>query len=201
MRQKVKHHFRRVDPVLFGLLKRAGELEEIVPRSARKLFPALCGDIVAQQLSSSAARTIFKRFAGLFPRGAITPRGLLELSDEAMRKAGMSRAKVRYLKDLARAVASGEVRLSKLAALTDEEAIQELLKIQGIGRWTAEMFLIFSLGREDVFSHGDLGLRMALRNHYGERAASKEEADRITDTWSPYRTWGARILWKLRDET
>lgn len=199
MKKEVARHFKKVDPVMHGLAKRAGELEEIVPRPAARLFHALCGEIVAQQLSSVVARVIFKRFAALFPKGKVTPKALLGFSEETLRATGMSWAKARYLRDVADKITCKKVKLTALGALSDEEAIRELTKIKGIGRWTAEMFLMFSLGREDVFSHGDLGLRKALWKHYHAEKLSSKQVEKITAAWSPYRTWAARILWKLND--
>lgn len=111
----------------------------------------------------------------------------------------MSWAKARYIRDIAEKMERREVRLSRLHTLGDEEVIAELTKIKGVGRWTAEMFLMFSLGREDVFSFGDLGLRKAMQKLYGMPEFSRKRAESIVIRWSPYRTFASRILWKTSD--
>ena len=123
----------------------------------------------------------------------------MKLSDREVREAGTSWAKVGFLKDLAEKTVSKEVPFSKLSDLDDEAVIEELIKVKGIGRWTAEMFLIFSLGRPDVFSHGDLGLRRAIEKLYKLADPSQEDIEAITIKWSPYRSWGSRALWKWYD--
>ena len=199
MHKRVRSHFKKVDPKLFKILKNIGDLEIISPRNPEEYFFSLCREIVSQQLSGKAAETIFERFVALFPKKKITPNQLLKLSDQAIRKAGTSWAKVKYLKDLAQKVKNKEVYLKHLPKLSDEEVIKELTKIKGIGTWTAEMFLMFSLGREDVFSSGDLGLKRAIEKIYKTKNISDDQIEIISSKWSPYRTWACRILWSSRD--
>jgi DNA-3-methyladenine glycosylase II len=207
-RQKIRHiarHFEEADPRLAAVFSGMA-LEPLAPfvgsgrAGERALFAALCRDIVGQQLHGSAARAVFGRFAALFPRRVVSARSVCGLSLEALRGVGMSWAKARSVKDLAERVSAGSVRLGALASLPDEAIIGELSRVRGIGRWTAEMFLIFSLGREDVFSHGDLGLRRGLEKVYRFRAEpTRERIEAITRRWSPFRSYGCLALWEVAD--
>jgi DNA-3-methyladenine glycosylase II len=193
---KIKAHFKQVDPVLFSLIDQI-ELIEREPSLPEMYFEELCDAIVSQQLAGKAAETIFMRFKGLFPKGQISSKKVLKLKDEQLRGVGLSGAKAAYIKDLAQKVESKELKLGKLPNLSDEEVIEELIKVKGIGRWTAEMFLIFSLGREDVFSKGDLGLVNAVKKLYKiSEKPTLEELEKISARWSPHRSLASRILWK-----
>lgn len=192
--KKIKNHFKKVDPILYKAIKDLYLLGKVAPKD---YFAKLCGEIINQQLSDKASATIYKRFQKLFPNGKITPEHALKLSHQDLRRAGTSNAKVRFIKSLAQKVANKEVQLEKLDTLTDEEVILELTKIKGIGPWTAEMFIMFSLGRKDVFSHGDLGLRKAIKRLYGfKREPTRKQIEKITKKWSPYRTYACTILWE-----
>lgn len=199
MHKKIKKHFQKTDPVLFKIIQEIVSLEDLAPRLRKDYFFSLCKQIVNQQLSGKAADKIFGRFIGLFPNKKITSKYLLKLSDGTIRKIGASWAKVKYLKDLARKVEQKEVYLERLPYLSNEEVIIELTKIKGIGAWTAEMFLMFSLGREDVFSHGDLGLRRAIEKIYNITNPTRNKIETISLKWAPYRTWACKILWNYRD--
>jgi len=199
MKKSILLYFQKVDPVLYATIKKVGTLEEITPRKPKEYFPSLCSEIISQQLSNKAAAPIHQRFLGLFPRKKVSTKHLLSIPDEKVRGVGTSWAKVSFLKDLAEKTVTKEVPFSKLPNLDDEEVIKELIKVKGIGRWTAEMFLIFSLGRPDVFSHGDLGLRRAIEKLYKLVDPSQEKIEEITGKWSPYRSWGSRTLWKFID--
>jgi len=194
VRQKIKQHFKKVDPILFRAAEQVGELEEIIPRKSSEYFGSLCGEIIAQQLGNRAAHAILGRFHNLFPGKKVKPHYITAMQARELRKSGMSWAKARSIKDLAQKVTTKEVVLSNLSSLSDEDAIVELTKIKGIGKWTAEMFLIFSLGREDVFSFGDLGLSKAYAKLYGKRKMGP-----IVARWSPYKSWASLILWKSQD--
>ncbi|MCL5006982.1 MAG: DNA-3-methyladenine glycosylase 2 family protein [Patescibacteria group bacterium] len=197
--QHVKRHFRRVDPNIHAVMEKMGLKKLRAEKETDKYFLKLCADIISQQLGSRAADAIFNRFLGLFS-GAPTPEKILEISEEKFRSIGMSYAKARYVRNLAQSVRNGEVDLKNLSKSSDEEVIAELTKIKGVGRWTAEMFLIFTLGREDVFSFGDLGLRKGLEKVYGKnRTHSLKSVERITGRWSPYRSYGSLALWRLLD--
>src|SRR5690348_4164630 len=147
MNKKIHSHFKGVDPILFEWIEKI-ELTEI-PK-ATNLFEELCDEIISQQLSGKAASTIFERFKKLFPGGEVTTDKLLELPDEKIRECGTSWAKVKFLKDLADKVKTDQLQLNKLKDLPDEEVMKELMSVKGIGPWTAEMFMMFSLGREDI---------------------------------------------------
>lgn len=196
LKSHIRNHFRRVDPVLYKVVKQVKFLEDITPRQPRDYFRSLCREIISQQLATAAANAIHKRFLNLFPTGRPSVKLLAFIPEKELREAGMSWAKARYMKDMAQKLSLKEVRLSLLPNLSDEEVIVELTKIKGVGRWTAEMFLIFSLGRPDVFSFGDLGLKRAMQKLYGMSSFSMEQAMPIVSSWSPYRSFASRILWK-----
>lgn len=158
-------------------------------------FASLTRKIVGQQLAVAAARTIFSRFQALFPVGQITPHELLKIKDEDIRAAGISYPKIRYLKGMAQDILDEKVVLEGLDGLTDEQVIELLTKLKGFGRWSAEMFLMFDLGRPDVFSAGDLGLRRAMERQYRLTNPSDGELTKIAAKWSPYRTYACRVLW------
>lgn len=176
-------HLRK-DPVLAQALDRV-KLTSM--EASTDYFSDLCETIVNQQLSEKAGATIWKRFAALFAK--LTPATVLAASDEKIRTSGISRSKISYIKNLARFAQKSDLR--KLEKLHDEDVTAELTKIKGIGRWTAEMFLMFSLGREDVFSESDAGLKRAIVKLYGKRNMEK-----IIAKWSPYKTYACRVLWK-----
>jgi DNA-3-methyladenine glycosylase II len=199
MKDKVAY-LKRVDPVLGVAIKKLilakNGLEEKSGKR-RDHFKSLIVAIVNQQLSGKAADTILKRFIALFSGKKFpTPEDVLKMSTAKMRKCGLSKMKVSFIKDLARHVISKSVDFRKMPRLTDEEVIEHLMRVKGIGRWTAEMFLIFSLGREDVFSYGDLGLRNAIRNLYGLKShPTAAQAEKISSAWKPYRSLASRYLW------
>ena len=195
---KVQKYFEKVDPVLSSLffLKK-----DISIQHSDNYFLSLCREIMTQQLAQGAARAIFSRFEKLFENGEITSEKVLSLSDQTIRDVGCSWAKVKYVKSLAECVISETIQLEKLDALSDDDVIDELTKVKGIGRWTAEMFLMFSLGRKDVFSYGDLGLRHSLQKIYKfKKEPTVKQMEKITSKWSPYRTYGALLLWRSLDK-
>lgn len=194
MKTKIKQYFKKIDPILFRAAEHVGELGDITPQKPSEYFDSLCVKIVGQQLGTGAAHAIIERFHNLFPKKIPRANYIVTMREEELREIGMSWAKAQYIKGLAQKVRSKEIVLSRLSNLSDEEVIVELTKIKGIGRWTAEMFLMSSLGREDIFSFGDLGLRRAIEHLYGKR---KQEP--IVARWSPYRSWASRILWRSID--
>lgn len=197
MNKLITDHFQTADPLLHEWILKIQKLPPFKPINPDRYFTRLCDDIVSQQLSGKAAATIFSRFNKLFNNDTITPDELLQIPHEKLRAAGLSNTKANYVKNLAQHVLDGSLTLDRLPKLTDEEVIAELTKVKGIGRWTAEMFLIFSLGREDVFSHGDLGLRNGLKKIYKfKREPSKKRIEAIVKKWSPYKSFASRILWK-----
>ncbi|MBI3442507.1 MAG: DNA-3-methyladenine glycosylase 2 family protein [Candidatus Sungbacteria bacterium] len=198
--EKVKEHFRSRDGKIFSVLEGMG-LEALMPQEdPGRYFAKLCREIIGQQLAGRAADAIAGRFVKLFPKATPTPRRVMACSEDALRRTGMSWAKVRSVRDLALKTAKGELAFEKFSQLDDEAVIAELAKVRGIGRWTAEMFLVFTLGREDVFSHGDLGLRKGLVRLYGKsRTRTREHVGRIAAAWSPYRSYACLALWHIND--
>ncbi|MBB6099530.1 DNA-3-methyladenine glycosylase II [Deinobacterium chartae] len=180
-------HLRR-DPVLAALIEQHGPLAW--PSRGTDPFETLARSVIGQQLSVRAADTIEARVrAGL---GSLSPQAFAAAAPEALRGYGLSWAKVRTLQALSAAVLEGRLPIHDLHALEDEQIIAHLVVLPGIGRWTAEMFLIFGLGRPDVFSPGDAGLRKALQVLYGPQA----DPDRVVAAWSPYRSLACLYLWR-----
>jgi DNA-3-methyladenine glycosylase II len=163
-----RKHLMKADPKLNLIIKRVGpcELHAVAPRDA---FEALCMSIASQQLSVKAAATIFGRFCDLFPKRKPTPDRVMTLTDDQIRAAGFSRSKVAFIKDLAARVLDGRLDLKGLKKHSDEEVMQQLVAVKGIGRWTAEIFLMFRLGRPDILPADDLGLMNAVQRAYGLR--------------------------------
>lgn len=170
-------------------------------RRNRSHFQTLVEAIISQQLSVKAADTIAKRFVALFPKNKFpTPEQVLKIQPKRIRQCGISYQKVSYIKDLAKNFAGKKHQFKNVHELADEEVILRLTEVKGIGRWTAEMFLIFSLERPDVFSYGDLGLRKAMQKLYGLRKhPSPRKAKEISDKWIPHRSLASRYLWKSID--
>jgi len=192
-------HFKKADPKLHKILIKVLESHGDEIFNLKKhdfLFDRLVESIISQQLSVRVADVIYERVLNLMPKKKLTPEGILKNKDEDLRKAGLSHQKIKYLKDLSEKVKSGELDLDNLDNLENEEVIEELTKVKGIGKWTAEMFLMFALGRPDIFSHGDLGLQNAIKKIYEMEKYDPGIAEEIVIKWSPYRTYAARILWK-----
>lgn len=163
-------------------------------------FSALVRAIVFQQLSTKAASTIYGRLTGLMPGGTPTPQALVVITDEQLREAGISRQKGAYLRDLCARVLSGALDLEALESMPDEEVIAALVQVKGIGRWSAEMFLMFRLHRPDVLPVSDLGIINAIRKVYGLRKKpSPDRIRRIGDAWRPYRSVASWYLWRSLD--
>ena len=194
LNKKIINHFKKVDPILYSVIEKVGVYGSKI---SDDYFLELCEIIINQQLSDKAAATIFARFKRLFPQKKITPEVLLKLSAEKIQSCGTSRAKVSFLKDLAKKVLAEELRLDQLNKLSDDLIMKELTKVKGIGPWSVEMFLMFTLGREDVFSYGDLGLKNAIKKLYKfKKEPTREQIEKIVEKWKPYRTYACRILWK-----
>jgi DNA-3-methyladenine glycosylase II len=196
-------HLRRADPVLAELIERIGPLGG--PREGRPHasdhYGALVRTIAGQQLSVLAARAIYKRLSARFGARAPTPQEILADDPEELRAAaGLSRAKVSYLRSLAEHVVSGELELERLDELADEQVIAELIAVKGLGLWSTHMFLMFQLGRPDVLPVGDLGIRRAIERCYGlDALPSPAEMESIAAPWSPHRTLACRYLWRSLD--
>jgi DNA-3-methyladenine glycosylase II len=182
-----------------GLVERLGPLSL---RSARRpgrptdAYGTLVRAIVGQQLSTRAADTIYGRVVGLFGGEAPPPPALIAADPDDLRAAGLSRAKVAYLRDLAERVEDGDLDLDRLSQLSDEQVSEQLTAVKGIGQWSADMFLIFHLGRPDVLAVGDLGIRHAVELAYG--LPERPDAKRVTviaEPWRPYRSLACLYLW------
>lgn len=168
----------------------------------RDLFAGLCRIIIGQQVSTKAAASIYMKFAAHFSRKRPTPKKVLALSEADLRSAGLSHNKALSILDIAARVEAGTINLKGIDELSDEEVKEMLLPARGIGPWSAEMFLIFYLGREDVFSPGDYGLRVAIMRLYNKRKLPSPEAtSKLAKKWSPYRSYACRILWETLNNT
>ncbi|MSU62055.1 MAG: DNA-3-methyladenine glycosylase 2 family protein [Pedosphaera sp.] len=187
-------HLRGADPILRQVIDCVGPFR-LKPHSDR--FGSLVRSIISQQISGSAAQSIRRRLERLAAPGRITPEKLLRFSSEALRSVGLSGQKQTYLRDLAGKVQRSEVRLRSIARRDDEGVIAELIQVKGIGVWTAQMFLMFSLGRLDVFPHDDLGIRNALRKIYNlPELPDKKASQRIAEPWRPYATIASWYCWR-----
>jgi 3-methyladenine DNA glycosylase/8-oxoguanine DNA glycosylase len=192
-------HLRRCDATMSRLIERGGRcrLDEAQHSAS---FAALVRSIVYQQLSGKAAGTIYSRFTGVLGRRQPNPRAILDADPEALRAAGLSRQKAAYITDLAAKVDSGELSLRRLRHLDDEQVIEQLTRVKGIGRWTAHMFLMFHLGRLDVLPVGDLGIRAGFRDAYGlGELPDARTMEEIAAPWAPYRSIGSWYLWRAQD--
>lgn len=200
--KRVIDHFEKNDPVLAPCVKAGfGHIKPIKlskPVTPDLYFAELAESVMSQQLSTKAAATIWQRLLKLLG-GQITPKAVLKQSVDSLRTVGVSRQKAGYLLAMAEGVANGQVKLDHLADLSDQEIIEELTRLKGVGTWTAEMFLMFTLGRPDVFSYKDLGLIKAFERIYKLENATPEVMDPIVAKWSPYRTYAALALWHSYD--
>jgi DNA-3-methyladenine glycosylase II len=193
-----------VDPVLAGLVDRLGppELARDPGRPApADHYGALLRAIVGQQLSTRAARSIYGRLLEFFGGTTPSPEQVLTADPDEMRAAaGLSRAKVTFLRSLAEHVVSGELELARVAELEDAEIIAELCAVKGIGEWSAHMFLMFQLERPDVLAVGDLGIRRAVERAYGlPELPSAADLVELAEPWRPYRSIACRLLWRSLD--
>ena len=194
--RKAVNHLKKCDPVLCAIIERVGpcRMEYGVPE-----FCSVAEAIVYQQLNGKAAVTIFKRFAALAGE-PLTPEGILKLSDEQLRSVGLSKQKSAYLKDLAAKTAAGLLDFSRLPELTDEQVIQHLTQVKGVGVWTAHMFLMFSLRRPNVLPTGDYGVQVAIRKHYRKRKLPKpKDMEKLAKAWEPYRSVACWYMWRSLD--
>jgi len=196
---QAEEHLRRTDPVMAALVEAFAPLPER-PRSGDH-YAALVRSIVGQQLSTKAARAIHARLLDVFGGHEPTPREILAADPDELRgAAGLSRAKVAFLRSLAEHIESGELELARLDDLPDEEIVAELVAVKGVGVWTAHMFLMFQLRRPDVLPVGDLGIRRAVERAYRLRdLPSASELEERAEPWRPYRTLACRYLWRSLD--
>lgn len=194
----------RADKVLRRLMEEQGPIHPEIDRRGSRPDPweALARAIVGQQLSTRAAASIWNKLLAIFGGSMPTPEEFLRRRRTTLLKAGLSNAKVEYLRDLAARVKDGRLDLGRLKDLSDEDVCAELVEVKGIGRWSAEMFLIFHLGRHDVVSAGDLGIRRAIQRAYEmDDLPGPEDIDRIAEPWRPHRTLAGLYLWRSLDNT
>jgi 3-methyladenine DNA glycosylase/8-oxoguanine DNA glycosylase len=188
----------RRDPVLAALIRKHGPCGLAAAQRADH-FSALVRAITGQQLSTKAAATIYGRLTSLMPDG-VTPQSLSALSDDQLRTVGMSRQKGAYFRDLCDKVLSGALPLDSLETMEDDEVIAALTRVKGIGRWSAEMFLMFRLHRPDVLPVGDLGIVNAIKNVYGLRKTpTPDRIRKMGESWRPYRSVASWYLWRSLD--
>ncbi len=185
--------FLRNDPILGKIIEQVGEFKL---RKHNHHFAVLIESIISQQLATSAAEAIFARFKLLYPNFP-TAADIISTRKTKLRSVGLSGMKIDYLKDLSKHVEEGILEIKKLPKMSDEEVITQLTQVKGIGRWTAEMFLIFSLGRPDVFPVGDLGLRKGIQMAFSLKELPKpKEIEKFGERWRPYRSIATWYLWK-----
>ncbi len=197
-------HLRAADPILRDVIDRYGPdgLNERREGGQREHYGALVRAIVGQQLSTKAAAAIYRRLADRFGGREPRPQEILDDDPEQLRAVGLSRAKVTFLRSLAEHVLDGSLELERLDRLGDEQVIAELTAVKGIGVWSAQMFLIFHLGRPDVLAVGDLGIRKSMMRAYGLEALPAPAAmEEIAECWRPHRTLACRYLWRALDAT
>jgi len=182
------------DPKLARIIKVVGKYQIT---TTSNYFESLIEAIITQQLAGSAAKAISKRFRGLYGKRFPKPADVLKTSDSKLRKTGLSGMKVKYIKDLSKNIESKKLKLRSLSKLSDDEIVEQLTEVKGIGRWTAEMFLIFSLGRMDVLPVGDLGLKKGVQLlNSSAKLPTPDEIEELAEKWRPYRTVATWYLWK-----
>lgn len=187
-------HLRKADPIMAAIIERVGPLKI---NYRRERFPALVQAIIFQQLAGRAAQTIHDRFILAIGGGVPTPEAVLAATDEALRGAGLSRGKMAYLRDLASHVQGRLLDFKRFPRMTDDEVVAHLTRVKGIGRWTAEMFMMFNLRRPDILPVDDLGVRMAVMKAYGLPVPPPpKELREFGERWKPHRTAAAWYLWR-----
>jgi DNA-3-methyladenine glycosylase II len=198
----LQNHFNKADSKIAGLLA-SHEIPILVRNTDYETyFQKLCYDIIGQQLSNKVASVIEGRFNDLFTDEKITAQSVSDIDPQKLRDVGMAWSKVRAIQDLAAKALSGEIEFNKFSELDPDQIITELIKVKGIGTWTAEMFLIFTLGYEDVFSIKDLGLKNGAIKLYGLRGKDKvieQKILKLSKKWTPYRSYASLLLWRSLD--
>ena len=188
----------KVDPILGDLIRRVGPFTLTVESGGYKI---LVRSMLSQQISLAAARTIRGRLQDLLPGRKIKSASIAALTDDQLQSAGVSKQKRGYLRDLTRCALDGTINFRRISGKSDDDAIAELIKVKGIGRWTAQMYLLFSLGRPDVFAPDDLGLQNAVKSLYSlPEKPKRAELEAISAPWSPYRSIASWYLWRAIDQ-
>jgi 3-methyladenine DNA glycosylase/8-oxoguanine DNA glycosylase len=198
--KKAAAHIAKCDPKLARVIEQSGPVRLQIA-AAQSTFEALAESIVYQQLSGKAAATIHGRVCALFPRSRIHPERLADATDEQLRGAGLSRAKLLALRDLAQKTLDGTVpSIRELSSMADDDVVERLVSVRGVGRWTVEMLLIFRLGRPDVLPVHDYGVRYGFQLAYGKRALpAPKDLARHGEMWRPFRTVASWYLWRAVD--
>ncbi|HSX39949.1 MAG TPA: hypothetical protein VLI92_05160 [Candidatus Saccharimonadales bacterium] len=194
---KILKHFKDNDAIIYNYMQNLDFVEWMKPIHTQKskgYFAALCRAIAGQQLSGKAANAIYLRFEKLL-KDNVTADRILKLTDQQLRDVGMSWAKVRSIKDLAQRVKNKELNLDQIDSQNDVEVVTTLTMVKGIGPWTAEMFLMFTLNRENVFSFKDLGLKKGIEKVYKTKDPSIKKIEKIIKKWEPYKSFGSIALW------
>ncbi|RSK48842.1 DNA-3-methyladenine glycosylase family protein [Hymenobacter rigui] len=195
-------HLAAADPVLARLIAQGHPIQ---PAAHEDLYLALLRAIVGQQISTKAAAAIWRKVQALFlPDGYPEPAALLQLTEEELRAAGISRQKAGYLRAIAEFAQRDQLDHAHLSQLSDDEFTRHLTQIKGVGRWTAQMLQMFALDQPDVFPEGDLGIQNAMRRHYGLTETGRALLKRMTELaepWRPYRTLASKYLWQSLDNT
>lgn len=190
-------HLKKADPVLAGVIERVGPYRIEYREPA---FETLVRSIVYQQISGKVAAAILQRVLDLLPRRKLTPAAILRLTPEQLRSAGLSGQKVAYIRDLAEHTRARRVNFASIGELSDEDVIEHLTQVKGVGLWTAHMFLMFALRRTDILPTTDLGVRMAIRKAYRlEELPGSKEIEKLAATWRPYCSVATWYLWRSLD--
>jgi DNA-3-methyladenine glycosylase II len=189
-------HLKKADPTMRSIIERVGPYKVAL---LEPTFATLARSIVFQQLSGNVARVIYQRLVDAVG-GTVTPEAVLKLRPAKLRKIGLSKQKAAYIADLARKTTQGAVVFETISTLSDDEVIEHLTAVKGIGVWTAHMFLIFALGRTDILPTGDLGVRMAIKKAYGlEELPKPAEIEQLAVSWRPFSSVAAWYLWRSLD--
>lgn len=192
MRHAVRH-LKKSDPVLAAIIERVGPYRLTFREPT---FETLVRSIAFQQLNGKAAKTIFDRLVGAVG-GSLTPESILALTPEQMRAAGLSRQKLSYIRDLAERTRSGEIDFARLPTMSDEDVIEHLTRVKGIGEWSAQMFLMFALRRPNILPTADYGVRAAIKKHYRKRKLpDHKQIVKLARAWHPYCSVACWYLWR-----
>jgi len=194
MSHKEATKFLKKDPKLAKIINQVGDYNVKITKNR---YQSLVEAIIAQQLSGSAAESILKKFKKLSKSKFPKPFEVIKIPDSKIRSVGLSKMKIMYIKDLSKKIQTKQLNMRKISTKSDEYVVEHLTNVKGIGRWTAEMFLIFSLGRLDVLPVGDLGLKKGIQLMYSlKELPNEKEIERIAESWRPYRTVATWYLWK-----
>lgn len=194
--RKAINHLKKSDPVMAAVIRRVGPCRmEFGPPE----FHSLAEAIVYQQLNGKAALTIFNRFAELAGK-PLTPQGIMKLTDQQLRSVGLSKQKTSYLRDMAERAVRGDLDFTRLPDLSDDDVVNHLTQVKGVGVWTAQMFLMFTLKRPNVLPTGDFGIQTSIKKHYNKRKMpTPAQMEKIARPWQPYRSVACWYLWRGLD--